>query len=68
MIDKRALVREIDTMKFRVLIVAMVMLFPGCLEDLQEEISEQVDIGTVPDVGYTKIRRNIFTGESQGSP
>ncbi len=64
MIDKRALVGETDTMKFRVLIVAMVMLFPGCLEDLQEEISEQVDIGTVTDVGYTNISLNIFTGES----
>ena len=51
-------------MRFRVLIVAMVMLFPGCLEDLQEETTEQVDTGTVVDGGYSNISMNIFLGES----
>ena len=64
MVHKVKFLGEIDNMKFRVIFMALVMLFPGCLEDLQGEISEQGESGNLGDGVYSNISMEIIHGES----
>ena len=53
-----------DNMKLKVVLLVLVVLFPGCLEDTQEEPSEQGENGFVGVGGYTNISMEIIHGES----
>ena len=49
-----------DNMKLKVVLLVLVVLFPGCLEDTQEEPSEQGENGFVGVGGYTNISMEII--------
>ena len=57
-----------DNMKLKVVLLVLVILFPGCLEDTQEEPSEQGENGFVGVGGYTNISMEIIHGESVRTP
>ena len=64
MVHKVKFLGQIDNMKFRVIFMTLVMLFPGCLEDMQEEISEQGESGNLGDGVYSNISMEIIHGEN----
>lgn len=53
-----------DNMKLKVVLLALVVLFPGCLEDPQEEPTQQDESGYAVSGGSTNISMEIIHGES----
>ena len=54
----------VDTMKLRVVLLALVVLFPGCLEDTQEESSQPGESDYAENGRYTNISMEIIHGEN----
>ena len=54
----------VDTMKLRVVLLALVVLFTGCLEDTQEESSQPGESDYAENGRYTNISMEIIHGEN----
>ena len=64
MVHKETTGGLVDTMKLRVVLLAMVVLFPGCLEDTQEESSQPGESDYAENGRYTNISMEIIHGEN----
>ena len=64
MVHKETTGGSTDTMKLRVVLLALVVLFPGCLEDTQEESSQPGESDYAENGRYTNISMEIIHGEN----
>ncbi|MAP78308.1 MAG: hypothetical protein CL980_00115 [Euryarchaeota archaeon] len=64
MVHKETTGGLVDTMKLRVVLLALVVLFPGCLEDTQEESSQPGESDYAENGRYTNISMEIIHGEN----
>ena len=64
MVHKETTGGPTDTMKLKVVLLALVVLFPGCLEDTQEESSQPGESDYAENGRYTNISMEIIHGEN----